>query len=274
MTPWVYEFRWETGHIAFLLLFLSVAVTVVAALVAALVRSARDHSRNQQTRIMWKAVFEDLPQEARSCRHQLTGELRRRICPHEFNCRLCDVHADLLKTARRNNAESLGPVSGLEISDDRLYHRGHTWVRTESDGLVSVGLDDLGKKLAGTIDELRLPPVGERVEENGVCWTMKRGGAVARILSPVDGTVTETGNTEKGWFLKVRLSDAGKDLRHLLTGREARFWMLKELERLQLSLSGSGSGGSLADGGTLVQDIPAALKGDCSMVWEEMFLQP
>jgi hypothetical protein len=63
-------------------------------------------------------------------------------------------------------------------------------------------------------------------------------------------------------------------LRHLLTAREARFWMLKEIERLQLCLSGRQAGGALADGGVLVQDIPAALKGDCSLVWEEMFLQP
>lgn len=272
MTPWVYEFRWEAGHIAFLLLFLSVGITVAVAFLTALYRSSRDRSLNLHSEIMWKAVFEELPREARSCRHELTGELRNRPCPHEFNCRACDTHARLL---RENSAPPRElPVLGLEIPDDRFYHRGHTWIKAEADGSVRIGLDDFGRRLAGSVDEVTFPTLGDKVEVNGVCCTMKRGGAVAKILSPVEGTITATGGDEADWFLKVKLSDAGKDLRHLLTPREARFWMLKELERLQMCLSGSRAGITLADGGNLVQDVPSAIKEDCAMVWEEMFLQP
>jgi hypothetical protein len=97
---------------------------------------------------------------------------------------------------------------------------------------------------------------------------------VARILSPVDGEVIATGGEGADWFLKVKPSDSGKDLRHLLSGREAHAWLLRELERLQGTLSGVHGGITLADGGTLVEDIPASVGKDCSAVWEEMFLQP
>ena len=30
---------------------------------------------------------------------------------------------------------------GLDYPGDRLYHRGHTWVKLEEDGMVSIGLD-------------------------------------------------------------------------------------------------------------------------------------
>jgi hypothetical protein len=135
-------------------------------------------------------------------------------------------------------------------------------------------LDDFGKRLAGRVDRVTFPAVGDAVEVNGVCCTMKRGGALAKILSPVEGTVTAVGGSETDWFLKVKLSEAGKDLRHLLTPQEARFWLFKELERMQMCFSGSPAGVTLADGGNLVQDVPSAMKEDCAMIWEEMFLQP
>lgn len=272
MTPWVYEFRWETGHILFLLLFLSVAITVAAAFLAALYRSSRDRSPNLQNRIIWKAIFDELPREARSCRHELAGEVRNRPCPNGFNCRTCVTHALLLRENRTPISEF--PAVGLEIPEDRLYHRGHTWIKPESEDSVRIGLDDLGKRLAGSVDQVIFPTLGDKVEVNGVCCTMKRGGALARILSPVEGTVVAAGGSESDWFLRVKLSEAGKDLRHLLTPREARFWLLKELERLQMCFSGSLAGITLADGGNLVPDVPSAMKEDCAMVWEEMFLQP
>lgn len=274
MVPWVYEFRWEVWHIAFLMLFLSIAVTVGLTILKALRRTAHDFATKQQDRIVWKATFEDLPKTIRTCRHVLAGELRERVCPNGFDCRVCELHGQLAKRAVPIQSEEDGLISGLRIRKDRLYHRGHTWVRGEADGTFIVGLDELGKRLVGIPDEVVLPPVGVRLEVNGTGWMMKRGDAVARILSPVEGEVIAVGGEGDDWFLRVKPSESGNDLRHLLNPREARFWLLRELERLQGSLSGVSGSVTLADGGTLLDDIPASIGKKCPAVWEEMFLQP
>lgn len=272
MTPWVYEFRWETGHILFLLLFLSVGVTVAWTVVTALYRSSRDRARGMSNSIIWKSVFNDLTAEAKLCRHAMTGELKGRICPNAFTCSECAVHARLITRSVSDRGLS-EPILGLDIPGDRLYHRGHTWVRLEGNGVVTIGLDDFGKRLAGRADNVELPGVGERVEVNGPCATLRRGHAVAALRSPVEGTVVEAASTGTDWMLKVKLA-TDRSLASLLTPREAGFWMIKELERLQECLAGRQTGLTLADGGALVRDVPAALKGEYAGIWEEMFLQP
>lgn len=262
MMPWVYEFRWEPDHIIFLAFFFSVAIVTAAAIVRSIIRTTRGMSPLEKEQSLWKATFAGLPQEARTCRHVLAGELQSRTCPHGFDCRVCDVHERIGSRARGTD----------NVPDDRLYHRGHTWVRHESEDTVVVGLDDLGRSLLGNAADIGFPSPGTRLHLNGTACTVKRNSAETRILSPVEGTVVQTGGREP-WLFKVRLSEQGRDLGYLLTASEAHFWLLKELERLQLLVSGRPTGAVLADGGTLVDDIPDALRTDCSALWEEMFLQ-
>lgn len=263
MMPWVYEFRWEPGHIIFLMFFFSVAIVTAGAVVRGVLRTARGMSPGEKDRSLWKATFADLPQEARTCRHVLAGELESRICPNGFDCRVCDMHEQMSARTQAKNA----------ADDDRFYHRGHTWVRRESEDTVVVGLDDLGRSLLGKESEMALPPPGTELHLNGTACTVRRNRDEARILSPVEGTVVQTGDGG-AWLFKVRLSERGRDLTYLLTASEARFWLLKELERLQLLVSGRQTGAVLADGGVLVEDIPGSLgTRDCSALWEEMFLQ-
>ena len=159
---------------------------------------------------------------------------------------------------------------------DRLYHRGHTWVRQEADGTVAIGLDELGKRLIGDPDALTLPQPGARIRTNGTAFHVRKREADVRVLSPVDGEVVEAGGTAQGWFLRVR-PDASDEpaFRHLLRGAEIRPWLMREMERLQLALSVEGAAPTLADGGVPVADIAASYpKADWDAVCGEMFLHP
>jgi hypothetical protein len=157
---------------------------------------------------------------------------------------------------------------------DRLYHRGHTWARPEPDGTMSVGLDDLGRRLMGRVDRLELPPPGTRLYRNGPAWRAMRNGNAVRVLSPLDGEVESLGEAGDDWILRLAPPEGGFETRHLLGGREAAAWSLRELDRLQLALSAPGAP-SLADGGTLVEDLPAAIPAaDWDAIWGEMFLEP
>lgn len=276
MFPWIYEFRWTPVHVIFLGVFFTVAMVVVATVLVALRRTGRTFASRASEKLQWLSDFEDLPAAARACRHQISGETAHRTCHNEFDCRACATHPRFLE--RRSPAlEPEGredTLYGLSMPLDRYYHRGHTWVRPEADGTVTVGLDDLGRRMIGAPDAIELPAVGSEVAVHGTGWVMKKGKASLRVLAPVDGVVVEQGNGGAGWYLRIRPKDAAAGLAHLLRGAEVRPWIMREIERLELALSGDGIGLSLADGGELVEDMAVqAPDVDWDGVWGTMLLQ-
>jgi glycine cleavage system H protein len=281
MLPGVYGFTWDAGNVLFLGIFFTVATVIAGTVTLAGMRAYKDHLMKRHESIRWMEDFHDLPQSARACRHVLTGELKQRTCPNGFDCRVCAQHEALLgqRQASADSGEKKNPAQparalGFSMPLDRLYHRGHTWVRLEADGTATVGLDDFCTRVFGKPDRVELPPVGADVRVNHPGWKMQRQDSVVRILAPIDGTVTETGSAEKGWYLKVQPL-ASIDTRHLLHGEEVQPWIASEMERLQASLRGIGLASMLADGGEPVADFPeSAPDADWDDVWAEMFLEP
>jgi len=276
MLPWIYGFNWGAGHIIFLGAFYAVLTAVAATIVSAVVRSRRALLADQAEAIRWHSDFESLPACDRVCRHVLTGEFLERQCPHAFDCRECETHAKLIERhplARVPEQEE--DAFGMAFPLDRFYHRGHTWARLEKDGTVLVGLDELGARLLGTPDALRLPQPGERVHANGAAFHARRRDADVRVVCPVDGEVVETGSAERGWYLRVKPDRSGPmAFRHLLRGTEIKPWIQREMERLQLALTAEGAAPALADGGVPVADIAAAYPAaDWDAVCGEMFLE-
>lgn len=271
MFPWIYGFHWSEGSIIFLGAFYCVVAAVAATVFFAVKRARRAVQVGREEEIRWHSDFHDLPARDRQCRHTLTGEFAYRECPNAFDCRLCETHARLLAGhPAEAPAESEEEILGMAFPLDRLYHRGHTWVKREPDGIVTVGLDDLGRRLVGAPDGVELPAPGTRLEANGTGWHLHKRGADIRVLSPVDGEVIEA-SPDGGGVLRIKLACKGFNLRHLLAAAEVRPWLLREIDRLQLSLSGVPA---LADGGVPVNDMSAQIpQTDWDAVCSEMFLQ-
>lgn len=277
MFPGIYEFTWDAGHIIFLGAFYAVLLIVFSTIVIATVRAIRDIRRGHVDTLRWHADFEDLPEAARRCRHELTGEVAHRACHNSFDCSRCEAHPKFVAAAQAQGLLSTqpckSPVAGFDLPDDRLYHRGHTWVRDEGDGTLTIGLDDLATRLTGVPDVVTLPGPGARLVTNGIAWRARKNGVEARVLAPVDGEVLETGGAAQGWYLKVRPAE-GASLAHLLEPREARAWLLREFERLQLAMSAPEMVPTLADGGMPVDDMSAVIPKEkldqlCAMVFME-----
>ena len=277
MFPGIYEFTWDAGHIIFLGAFYAVLTIVLSTMAVASMRAVRSSRSRHAEAARWHADFEDLPESARRCRHEIAGEVGSRRCERAFDCRGCTDHSRFVAAAPPAPlAQALASVAaGIEVPEDRLYHRGHTWVRPEEDGSLTIGLDGLGSRLLGSADELQLPAPGTLLVTNGPGWVARKKNALVRVLSPVDGEVVATGTPSRGWILKVRPSDDGWDLRHLLTPSEARPWMLREMERLQFALASDGVGPTLADGGVPIDDIASAIPEEqLDEVCGLMFLEP
>jgi len=260
------------AHFLFFGALYAVVVIVISTLGAAVLNSRSVLRRRMAGRIAWNSEFHDLPARDRVCRHVLTGEFQSRDCPHAFDCRECETHARLIgKHPLPRAAEPEEDLFGLTFPLDRLYHRGHTWARLEPDGTMTVGLDDLGRRLLGVPDAVDLPEPGTRLDANSPAFHIRKRGANVRVLSPVDGEVVETGGPGRSWYLRVRPDSF--DVTHLLRGSEIRPWLLRELERLQLVLAAEGAAPSLADGGIPVADIAAGYpNADWDAVAGEMFL--
>lgn len=282
MLPWVYDFRWEPAHLVFLGAFFGVLATLLSLLVLAGLRTGRTIRQGAVEALRWSQDFEELPASSRVCRHELTGEIAQRTCPSGFDCRICEPHAQFCAIAPEPDdaaaADADGSASdvlGFPMPADRLYHRGHTWVRPEPDGTLKVGLDAFASRLIGTPERVIAPSAGSRVVVNGPAWRMRKGTAEARILSPVDGEVTGHGRDVEGWYLTVRPAEAPFDGRHLLAGAEVGPWIRREVERLQLTLSTGLEGTPMVDGGIPIEDLDAAIPEDLrDEVFGEMLLEP
>ncbi len=274
MFPWSPEFVWDAYHVVFFGALYSVLAAVAGSLALAAWRARRDACDGRAAAIAWHGAFEELPRSARACRHQLTGEAPGRACGNGFDCRHCVEHARLEALRQTGEPTETADRFGFDLPDDRLYHRGHTWVRPEADGTLTVGLDDFARRLVGTPAWKELPPPGTRLEVNGPAGRLTAHGNDVRVLSPVDGTVVETRGQGAGVTLRVDPGGAA-DLRHLLSGDEARAWALRELERLQRALGPGELGAALADGGELVDDVGATLPRDrYDALLGEMLLEP
>jgi len=280
MFPGVYGFSWSPGYLVFLGLFFSVGLVIAGTLILAVFRALRDFRSRKADSIAWKVDFSDLPEASRSCRHELTGETVRRVCERGFDCRECAGHVEFERRrsqvpARPASGPARSTVYGYEMPPDRLYHRGHTWVRSEDDGTLLVGLDDFAARLLGTPDQVVLPGPGEQLAANGAAVQLRRGRSRVRILSPVDGEVIEAGGEGTGWRLRLRPASARPDLSHLLRAHEVGPWILREIDRLRIMLAGGASHATFADGGLPVGDLTQACpEADWDAVWSDAFLQP
>lgn len=251
MFPGVDGFHWTLGHVLFLAIFFLVGLTILATTVVALWRARRDVKRHRVGQMRWLSEFEELPIGERSCRHELAGRVANRTCPRAFECGTCPDYSHFAALP----TESPEYAFGMDYPPDRLYHRGHSWVRAEEEGLVTVGLDDLASRLVGKPDSVVLPEKGTWLEANGAGWRLKKNGFEMRVMAPVAGEVVETGSAAEGWYLKLRVPPEMRQWRHLLRGGEVTGWLMRELERLQMELSPAAAGPSLADGGMLVEGL-------------------
>ncbi|MGO9403564.1 MAG: hypothetical protein ACLPVW_08850 [Terriglobales bacterium] len=273
MFPGVDGFRWTLGHILFLSLFFAVALTILVTVVSAVWRTVRDFRTNRAIELCWKSDFAQLPETERRCRHELAGRVMSRTCDNAFDCRHCSNYSQFAVQPARGIVHDLG----INYSKDRFYHRGHTWVKPEEDGTLTIGPDELAERLVGSPDSITMPDMGTEIETNGTAWQMTKNGKEIRVRAPIEGTVIGIGGPKDGWYLKIRPRLNPSDpvtLRHLLRGPEVHFWLSRELERLQLQLRAPNTAPSLADGGVLVAGVMDAMpEADWGTVLADTFLE-
>src|SRR3954463_1899780 len=77
----------------------------------------------------------------------------------------------------------------MTLPTDLKYTDQHEWLRTESDGIYTVGITDHAQEALGDVVFVQTPAVGRKVkqgEEIGVIESVK---AAADIYAPVSGEI-------------------------------------------------------------------------------------
>jgi len=172
----------------------------------------------------------------------------------------------------------IAPVMAMrpwfQVPDGVHFHRGHTWAQEIGGGFFRVGMDDFAQRLLGPPTSVRLPHVGDNVEEGVPGWTVQMDGHGLALLSPVGGEVTAINDAAlanpsvvcddpygKGWLLEVKPSHPEATRFNLLSGNLARLWMDDAASNLS-HLMGPTLGPVLQDGGIPVSGFARELAGD------------
>ena len=70
------------------------------------------------------------------------------------------------------------------------YTPSHEWVKTETDGTISIGITQHAQELLGDMVFVEAPEVGRRLKAREECTVVESVKAAADVYAPVSGVVT------------------------------------------------------------------------------------
>jgi len=76
------------------------------------------------------------------------------------------------------------------LPNNLKYTTSHEWVKTESDGSISVGITQHAQELLGDMVFVEAPKVGRTLKAKEECAVVESVKAAADIYAPVSGAVT------------------------------------------------------------------------------------
>jgi glycine cleavage system H protein len=116
------------------------------------------------------------------------------------------------------------PVSESSMSNvpaELKYTKSHEWIRTESDGSLTIGVTDHAQQALGDIVFLELPEAGRCVAAGEACAVIESVKAASDIYAPVAGEILESNpaaldapeavnaDAYAAWLFRIKPDNAG-----------------------------------------------------------------
>ena len=108
----------------------------------------------------------------------------------------------------------------MNVPINLKYTASHEWIRSESDGALTIGITDHAQEALGDLVFIELPAVGRKVKAGEACAVVESVKAASDIYAPVSGTVVEANkalegnpaliNTDpfgEGWIFVLKMDD-------------------------------------------------------------------
>ncbi|MCY0389145.1 glycine cleavage system protein GcvH [Robbsia sp. Bb-Pol-6] len=107
----------------------------------------------------------------------------------------------------------------MSTPDDLKFAESHEWVRTESDGTLTVGISDHAQEALGDIVFIDLPEAGRQIAAGDTVAVVESVKAASDIYAPVAGEIVASnadlanspdavnGKPYEAWLFKIKPSD-------------------------------------------------------------------
>lgn len=107
-----------------------------------------------------------------------------------------------------------------EVQEGLKYAKSHEWIRSEGDGVVTIGITDHAQELLGDMVFIELPDVDTEFDTEDECAVVESVKAASDVYTPLAGTITEVNegvvdapelaNQDPygdGWLFKMKIAD-------------------------------------------------------------------
>ena len=107
----------------------------------------------------------------------------------------------------------------MNVPNDRRYTDSHEWIRTESDGTVTIGITDHAQAALGDLVYVELPKAGRTVAAGEACAVVESVKAASDVYAPIAGEIVASNGALAGtpeavnedayaaWLFRLRPSD-------------------------------------------------------------------
>ncbi|WP_455198718.1 glycine cleavage system protein GcvH [Kaarinaea lacus] len=109
------------------------------------------------------------------------------------------------------------------VPNELKYTKTHEWVRTESDGSLTVGITDHAQELLGDMVYIEVPETEATYTNGEECAVVESVKAASDVYCPVSGEIVEVNEEladapetvnqdpyDSGWLFKVKPEDEGE----------------------------------------------------------------
>ncbi|MCB1893930.1 MAG: glycine cleavage system protein GcvH [Zoogloeaceae bacterium] len=79
-----------------------------------------------------------------------------------------------------------------KVPADLKYTKSHEWIRSDADGILTVGITDHAQAALGDIVFLELPEAGRQVAAGDAVAVIESVKAASDIYAPVDGEIVDS----------------------------------------------------------------------------------
>lgn len=174
----------------------------------------------------------------------------------------------------------------FNISQDKYFSKGHTWLKRKANDVVIVGIDPLGTLALGNLKIEKCAELGNEIAKGEVIFEGFYGGKKVKFLSPVNGVVKSINknfiqsdikfNTDI-WGVQIKSQELLYGNKSFMIGNEAYTWLQNEFIKLKYFLDShlqkmDTVGVTMFDGGTLTNEISTYLSDRSISEFEKEFL--
>jgi glycine cleavage system H protein len=78
----------------------------------------------------------------------------------------------------------------MNVPTELKYTATHEWVRSETDGTLTVGITDHAQEALGDLVFIELPAIGRKLKAGEACAVVESVKAASDIYAPVSGVIT------------------------------------------------------------------------------------